>query len=58
MKKIVAGVAGLVGTVGAFAAAPDVTAITDAGTSVAVVGAAVFTVYVGVKTYKWFRSAL
>ena len=58
MKKIVAGAAGLLGTVAAFADAPDTTAITAAGTSVGGVGAAVFTVYVGVKTYKWFRSAL
>lgn len=32
--------------------------ITDAGASVAVVGAAVFAVYVGIKLYKWIARAL
>ncbi|KAF3999445.1 major capsid protein [Glaciimonas immobilis] len=36
----------------------DVTAITGAGTNVALVGAAVFGVFVGVKLYKWIRAAL
>ena len=58
-KRVVAGVATALGTVGAFAdGGPDTSAITTAGTNVAVVGTAVFAVYVGVKTYKWFRSAL
>lgn len=36
----------------------DVTAITGAGVNVALVGGAVFTVYVGVKLFKWIRGAL
>lgn len=46
------------GTVGAFAAGPDITAITSAATDVGVVGAAVFAVYVAVKGFKWLRSSL
>lgn len=44
----------------AFAAAgdPDISTITAAGTSVAAIGAAVFAVYVGIKVFKWARSAL
>lgn len=42
----------------ARAADPDTSAITAAATTVGVVGAAVFTVYVGVKVFKWMRSAL
>lgn len=43
---------------GASQAATDVTAITGAGTEIAAVGAAVFTVYVGLKLVKWIRRAL
>lgn len=39
-------------------AAMDVTAITAAGADVALVGGAVFAVYVGAKVFKWVRSAL
>ena len=39
-------------------AAPDVTAVTAAGTDVAAVGAAVFAVYVAIKLVKWIRRAL
>jgi len=63
MKKftklaVVAGSA--LGSVAAMAqtSSPDTSAITTAGTSVGVVGAAVFAVYVAVKGFKWFRSAL
>jgi hypothetical protein len=34
------------------------TEITDAATNVGLVGAAVFTVMVGIKLYKWLRRAL
>jgi len=36
----------------------DITAITAAGVSVGVVGAAVFAVIVGAKLFKWIRRAL
>jgi hypothetical protein len=36
----------------------DVSGITSAGESVALVGAAVFLVMVGIKVYKWVRRAL
>lgn len=39
-------------------AAVDVTAITGAGADIALVGAAVFTVAVGIKLFKWIRRAL
>lgn len=39
-------------------AAVDVTAVTGAGADIAIVGAAVFAVAVGVKLFKWIRSAL
>lgn len=39
-------------------AAPDVTTITAAGADVAAIGAAVFSVYVGIKLVKWVRRAL
>jgi predicted Rossmann fold nucleotide-binding protein DprA/Smf involved in DNA uptake len=46
----------------AHAAAIDTTAVTgaltDAGTAVATVGAAVLVVYVGIKAYKMIKSAL
>lgn len=44
--------------VGSANAAVDVTAITAAGGDIAIVGAAVFAVYVGLKLYKWIRRAL
>jgi hypothetical protein len=48
--------------VGSAHAALDTTgvtsALTDAGTAVATVGAAVLVVYVGIKTYKMIKSAL
>jgi hypothetical protein len=43
---------------GASQAAIDTTAITAAGADIALVGGAVFAVYVGVKLFKWIRSAL
>ena len=63
MKKfnqLVAFLALALGSVAAMAqtGSPDTSAITTAGTSVGVVGAAVFAVYVAVKGFKWFRSAL
>ena len=39
-------------------AAIDISGITGAGADVALVGAAVFLVYIGVKVFKWVRSAL
>lgn len=39
-------------------AVPDTTAITTAATTVGTIGAAVFLVYVGIKVFKWARSAL
>jgi hypothetical protein len=59
-KQITRGLAavGAVGLAGASHAATDVTAITAAGTEIALVGAAVFAVYVGIKLVKWIRRAL
>lgn len=57
----------LFGLIAAFAsffarAATDTTAITgaitDAGTAAGVVGAAVLVMVVGIKVYKWIRTAL
>lgn len=58
--KLVAFAASVLGSVSAFAdaAAPDTSSITTAQAGVAVVGAAVFAVYVGVKGFKWIRAAL
>jgi energy-converting hydrogenase Eha subunit C len=44
----------------AFAAAgdPDISSITAAAATVAAIGTAVFAVYVGIKVFKWARSAL
>lgn len=44
--------------VGAANAAMDVTAITGAGTDIALVGGAVFVVMIGIKLTKWVRRAL
>lgn len=58
-KLIKAGlVAAVAGAAGAANAAVDVSAVTAAGTDIALVGAAVFTVYVGVKVFQWIRKAL
>lgn len=43
---------------GSAHAAMDVTAITGAGVDIALVGAAVFVVMVGIKLVKWVRRAL
>ena len=37
---------------------PDISSITTAQANVAIVGAAVFAVYVAVKGFKWIRAAL
>lgn len=50
--------AGVLVAAGAANAAVDVTAVTGAGTDIATVGAAVFSVGVGIKLYKWIRRAL
>jgi len=50
--------AGVLVAAGAANAAVDVTAITNAGTDIAAVGAAVFAIAVGIKLYKWIRRAL
>lgn len=39
-------------------AAVDVSDITAAGADIATVGAAVFSLYVGIKLFKWIRRAL
>ena len=49
--------AGVLAT-GAANAAVDITAITASSADVALVGAAVFAVAVGIKLYKWIRRAL
>jgi len=49
---------GALASVGAANAAQDVTSITAAGTDIALVGGAVFAVYVGIKLVKWIRRAL
>ena len=63
MKQVLKGglvVAGVMAVGAANAAAGDVdlTAVTGAGTQVALVGAAVFAVVVGAKLFKWIRAAL
>lgn len=55
--RIVAGALALVGA-GAANAAIDLAAVTAAGADVALVGAAVFAVVVGIKVWKWVRGAL
>lgn len=55
--KSLAVIALLASSAGAHAAV-DVTAITAAGTDIALVGGAVFVVYVGIKLFKWIRRAL
>ena len=55
---VAAGVFGVATLANAAAGDVDTTAITGAGTQIALVGAAVFTVYVGIKLYKWIRRAL
>jgi|EndMetStandDraft_4_1072995.scaffolds.fasta_scaffold3465149_1 hypothetical protein len=49
---------GFVGSAFAAAGDPDISTITGAGASIASIGAAVFAVYVGIKLFKWARSAL
>lgn len=56
--KIAAGATLLAGAVAAHADTFDTTKITEAGTTVATVGAAVFAVMVGIKVFKWVRRAL
>lgn len=57
-EKLLAGVASLGLSVSAFAAGPDVTAITSAVSDVGAVAAAVFAVYVAIKAAKFIRRAL
>lgn len=54
--SVLAGV--LAAGVSSAQAAMDVTAITGAGTDIALVGSAVFVVMVGIKLTKWVRRAL
>lgn len=60
-KRELAGVSTLAAA-GASHAAIDVTAVTsaigDAGTAAATVGAAVLVMIVGIKVYKWIRGAM
>lgn len=64
MKKIFAAVAGLsaLGFAGAASAAIDTagvtSALTDAGTAAGTVGAAVLVVVVGIKAFKYIKSAM
>jgi Inovirus Coat protein B len=60
LNRVLVGVAAAAAAGVAFAAAgdPDLTAITTAATTVGAVGAAVFAVAVGIKLFKWIRSAL
>lgn len=55
---VAAGVLASVGAAHAAAGDPDVSAIVAAATTVGTIGAAVFAVYVGIKLFKWARSAL
>ena len=60
-NKGVVAIAVAVGSVGsamAQSSGPDTSAITTAAASVGVVGAAVFAVKVGVRSWKWFASTL
>lgn len=56
LARVAAGVF-TVGSVAAANAAVDVTAITAAGGDVALVGAAVFAVIIGIKVFQWIRRA-
>ncbi|WP_374676442.1 major capsid protein [Ideonella sp.] len=59
-KQLMARLAVLSGSVvgmSAANAAVDTAAITAAGADVALVGAAVFAVIIGVKVWKWIRAA-
>jgi hypothetical protein len=47
----------VLGSAGVANAAVDTAAITAAGADVAIIGAAVFAVIIGVKVWKWMRSA-
>lgn len=59
IQKIAAGVSGLVLVASAYAAPMTLPAeLTDALASVAVIGAGVFAIAVGVKLFKWVRRAL
>jgi len=52
---------GLLAVAGVASAAEgdvDIAAITGAGAQIAIVGAAVFALNVGIKLYKWIRRAL
>lgn len=48
----------LVSSMGVAQAAVDLTDIEGAGADIALVGAAVFAVAVGIKLFKWIRRAL
>jgi len=56
--RAVVATASLVAIGAANAAAPDTSALTSASADIATVGAAVFTVIVGIKAIKWVRRAL
>lgn len=61
VNKVVVGAAAAVVSFGAMAQAatgPDLSAIATAATTVGAVGAAVFAVFIGIKLFKWIRSAL
>lgn len=48
---------GAVGAANAAAGDVDLSAITAAGTQIALVGAAVFALVIGIKVWKWIRQA-
>jgi len=60
MNKLIRGSLVSLAVVGAAAAnaAVDTASVTGAGADIALVGAAVFTVMVGIKLVKWIRRAL
>lgn len=60
MNKVLLGaaLAAVAGVASAADTGPDLSAITAAATTVAGVGAAVFAVAIGIKLFKWIRSAL
>lgn len=56
-RKAMVAAGSLVAMGAANAADPDISAVTAAAASVAVIGAAVFAVHVGIKLWGWLRRA-
>ncbi|OWQ83851.1 hypothetical protein CDN99_25640 [Roseateles aquatilis] len=55
---VVAGVLGASGMAHAASGDPDISAVTAAAASIAIVGVAVFAVKVGMRVWKWMAGAL